>query len=309
MKHLFHAHINKFTPISLQELNTHAALLDREENKYILTPERLSELVPELVDNFRILQINDNAIFGYKSLYFDSDEFIGYRYHNQDRVKRRFKIRTRHYVDSKSCFFEIKLKTKRGGTIKRRLPYAVEDYGNLTEEARQFLQTTYQQVYGLPFTHDLIPRLEANCDRITLVSKQSSERMTIDFNLSFAREEKSLPVKCFVIIETKSPRGRGIADSIFKQHGIRSRNCSKYCLGINLLFNKIKYNRFKPLLKLYGKLPVYNVVNETETVSLKSQNFTTDMPLVDNSNVLNIQNTEFQSHQQSAPIDSQWRTC
>ena len=264
MKHLFNDDIHKFDTLSLQDLDSHAALLDREEKKYILTPERFSELVPELTQCFRILKIGNQRIFSYKSLYFDSAELIGYTYHNQGRIKRRFKIRTRHYLDSDLCFFEVKLKTKRGGTIKRRIQYAIDDYGTITTHARDFLQTIYQQIYGLAFTHELLPKLEVNCDRITLVHKESSERMTIDFNLHFAREESSTPIKRFVIIETKSPRGKGVADAILKKHRMRSGNCSKYCLGVNLLFNEVKYNRLKPLLKIYQNLPNYIAVNESE---------------------------------------------
>ena len=255
MKDLFDAYTQKFDTISLQDLNMQAALHDREEHKYLLTPERFFELVPELAENFRILKIGDQKIFGYRTLYFDSDDLIGYTYHHQGRVKRRFKIRTRLYVNRDLCFFEVKLKSKRGGTIKKRIPYAIEDYGTLTDEAKEFLQTTYEQVYGLPFPYNLVPKVEVSCSRITLVSKENSERVTIDFNLSFAKEETISSEKRFVIVETKSLRGRGVGDSIFKKNGIRSKNCSKYCLGVNLLFNNVKYNRFKPLLKLYRSLP------------------------------------------------------
>ncbi len=264
MKHLFDDHTHKFDAISLQDLNLQAALLDRQESKYVLTPERFFEIVPDLTRSFRILEIGELRIFNYKSFYFDSDNLIGYTYHNQERIKRRFKIRSRHYVDSDLCFFEIKLKSKRGGTIKRRIDCPLNDYGIITDRARHFIETTYQQVYGLRFEHELKPKLEVNYDRITLVAKDSSERMTIDFNLHFSRQGKTSSIKFFVIVETKSARLGGIADSIFKQQSIRSGNFSKYCLGVNLFFNKVKYNRFKPLLKMYENLPVYQAVNEVE---------------------------------------------
>ena len=272
MNHLFDALAQKFDTISLQDLNEQAALLDREENKYVLTLERFFELGPELIDNFHILKIGDDRVFEYRTLYFDTDDLIGYTYHHQNRIKRRFKIRTRHYVNSGLCFFEVKLKSKRGGTIKKRIDYAIENFNTVTDEARHFLNTTYQQVYGLPFTQIITPKLEVNCSRITLVHNESSERLTIDFNLRFALNENTSPPKSLVIMETKSLSGRGVSDTIFKLHGIRSRSCSKYCLGVNLLHTEVKYNRFKPLLKLYKDLPFYdstNVAKECHSVNVR----------------------------------------
>lgn len=244
-------------PISLDELNAKAAMLDREENKYLLTSEEFISLTDDLAVEFDILSIKGETVFNYRSSYFDTDDLLGYSYHHQGRTKHRFKIRTRHYVESGLCFFEVKLKNKRGGTIKKRIPYDIKDYGTITPEARTFLEKTYADIYGADFSYDLSSQMEVNYRRITLVAKAGGERMTLDFNLNFENDEYVTPVRSMIIAETKSGNGRGIADAIFKKHGIKSRSCSKYCLGANLLQYNVKYNRFKPLLKLYGTLPIY----------------------------------------------------
>lgn len=267
MNRLFERHTKQFETISLDGLNRLAALLDRQEHKYVLELEQFLGLIDELTEDFYILQIGEHTTFSYKSMYFDSDELHGYRYHHQGRLKGRFKIRTRQYVESNLYFFEVKLKDKRGGTLKKRMPYDADNYRTITAQARQFIEDNYAKAYGRPLTLELSPQLEVSFNRVTLVAKQGGERMTIDFNLTFAAKEHTTPVRQFLVIETKSSHGRGIAYSIFKRHGFKSRSCSKYCLGANLLQLGVKYNRFKPLLKLYDNLPLYDQV-ETQDGSV-----------------------------------------
>jgi len=259
MIHLFERYTKRFETISLDGLNRLAALLDRQEHKYVLEVEQLLGLIDELTEDFYILQIGEHTAFSYKSMYFDSDELHGYRYHNQGRLKGRFKIRTRQYVESNLCFFEVKLKDKRGGTLKKRIPYDVGNYRTITAQAQQFIEDNYAKAYGRPLTLELSSQLEVSFQRITLIAKQGGERVTIDFNLSFAAKEQTTPVRQFLVVETKSSNGRGIAYAIFRRHGLKSRSCSKYCLGANLLQLGVKYNRFKPLLKLYDNLPLYDL--------------------------------------------------
>lgn len=258
MTGLFEPYTQAFETISLEDLNKYAALLDREENKYLIEADQFIKLMDDLQKAFYVLQIKKQTVFSYKSMYFDSDDLIGYTYHNQGRTKRRFKVRTREYIDSGLCFFEVKLKNKRGGTIKKRIPYTTDNYGAMTKEALRFLKETYKSVYGQLFPHEISPQVEVSYSRITLVAKDTAERVTIDFNLTFSGQDKTTTaVRPLIIVETKSPTGRGVADTIFRQHGIKSRSCSKYCLGANLLDHDVKYNRFKPLLKLYNNLPIY----------------------------------------------------
>jgi hypothetical protein len=258
MTELFEPYVNRFQPISLEAMNQSAALLERQEHKYVIDTERFFSLIDELAEDFYILQIGDGRVFSYRSMYFDSDRLDGYRYHHQGKLKGRFKIRTRQYVESGLCFFEVKLKDKRGGTIKKRIPYETSNYDRLTKPAQEFIQKWHRQIYGKPFPLRLSSQIEVNYQRITLAAKQGGERMTIDFNLSFANGQRTTPVRQMLIVETKSSNGRGLADDLMRRHGIKPRSCSKYCLGANLLEFGVKYNRFKPLLKMYDALPLYD---------------------------------------------------
>lgn len=257
MQQFFQSLIQGFAPVTLEQLNEKAKMLDRSENKYIVDTERLPVLITEFKKHFCILKIKKKTIFTYKNKYFDTDDLIAYKYHNQGR-RKRFKVRTRYYVDSDLCYFEVKLKGKRGSTIKKRIRYPTVNYGKLTYQAISFLQTWYRKIYHQRFPFRLFPQIAVEYQRITFVGIEVAERLTIDFNLSYANDTRGVIKKPFVIIETKSSNGQGKADMIMKKFKIRRVSCSKYCLGANLLQLNVKYNHFKPLIKKYLSLPAYS---------------------------------------------------
>ena len=83
--------------------------------------------------------------------------------------------------------------------------------------------------------------------RITLVGKDTAERVTIDFDLQFAipgGEVVAAP-HGLLIVEVKSDNGRGAADRILQRAGCRPARCSKYCVGLNLVRPGLQYNQFK----------------------------------------------------------------
>jgi len=105
-----------------------AALQTRVDRKYLLTPELFRELIRGLAGTFRVLDIDGRRVFGYESVYFDTASLDLFRAHRQGR-RHRYKARTRTYVDSDACMFEVKLKGRRGETIKHRMPYHIGDRG------------------------------------------------------------------------------------------------------------------------------------------------------------------------------------
>ena len=101
----------------------------------------------------------------------------------------------------------------------------------------------------------LEPVMTVRYERMTLVSKESPERMTIDYGLRFeSADRKAEAPKDFIIVETKSRHGRGAADSIMKESRIRPvKKCSKFCIGMNLLSKTQRANNFRPVLALLEK--------------------------------------------------------
>ena len=95
----------------------------------------------------------------------------------------------------------------------------------------------------------LMPILENAFHRITLVNKTKNERLTLDFDLSFKRENTTKEFKNLVIAELKQEKIDRTSPFFvsMKNRIIRPYRLSKYCLGAMALYEKekIKINRFK----------------------------------------------------------------
>jgi hypothetical protein len=93
--------------------------------------------------------------------------------------------------------------------------------------------------------------------RITLVSKQRVERLTIDLDVSFFHHDRSLSWPGVVIAEVKQPKFSVGSDFVqmTRQLGLQPRGFSKYCMGISQLYGDlVPTNNFKPNLLLVQQL-------------------------------------------------------
>jgi len=244
--------IKFFDPISLEELNDKAEMLNRIDNKYIVQGEVLNFSLAELSGMFDILEIEKKRAFRYSTLYFDDAEKRGYYDHHQ-RKRKRCKARVREYVDANLFYLEVKTNEQRSETLKRRLPLK-ESCTILDKQCNRFIQDCYQSSYHEHFNKELLPVILIKYERITLVAKNGGERLTIDANLSFHADETTVVVpEDTYIVETKSMRGNGIADKIFRRlHVQPTKRVSKYCMGMALTGQVVRYNGFLPALRRLG---------------------------------------------------------
>lgn len=234
---------------SLAELNDRAPLLDRQENKYLVSSGSFRSILADLRDGFDVLAIDETSVFTYETTYYDTDDLLAYRQHAQDK-RRRLKVRSRCYLDSGECFFEVKLKGPRGRTIKERISYDDQLHGSVDLRAIRFVDGCVQRAYGRAFAHRLSPQLTMQFRRVTLVSRGSAERVTADFDLQFAEPGGATVIapSDAVVIEVKSEHGHGEADRAIRRIGVRPTRCSKYCIGLNLVRGDLRYNSFKRTL-------------------------------------------------------------
>src|SRR5699024_11823484 len=118
-----------------------------------------TDFVARLGTEFRVMQINGLRSFQYRSTYFDTPDFEQYRAHRQGR-RKRYKVRSRTYVDTQLCMFEIKTKGRRGATVKHRRRQPLTDARVLTPENRDFATQVLSDEYGQeapalqPFLHN-----------------------------------------------------------------------------------------------------------------------------------------------------------
>lgn len=248
--------VGAFPPISLQALNGKAAMLERLDNKYVVRADVLDRAVPKLASLFDVLEIDGQRAFNYDTCYFDDADRRSYHDHHQGR-RQRVKVRVRRYVEAGLCFVEVKLKDKRGATVKKRLPYDPAKFGTLDSAAMAHVEQTHQALYGRGFDRALEPVLQMSYRRITLVAREGGERMTIDTDIRFhGAEDNRGPDRDVFIVETKSANGRGLADAVLRElHQHPTNGCSKYCVGMSVTGAVTRFNRFLPALRKLGALP------------------------------------------------------
>jgi hypothetical protein len=121
-------------------------------------------------------------------------------------------VRTRAYLDSGDCAFEVKLKGPRDQTVKARLPYPVAARAHLTADARGFLAGQLLAAYGQPAPR-LAARVVTAYQRTTLVDLRHGTRLTCDVDLVCSGAGRvATGLSRHVLVESKSPGPASGAD-------------------------------------------------------------------------------------------------
>ena len=240
--------LDSFEPITLKEMDR-VKLMNRMDTKFAFRVNDLTIILPLLIENYRILTIEETNTPHYESLYFDDERFSFFKDHHNSKGNR-FKVRIRKYVESNLFFLEVKHKIK-GRTDKKRI---VTDQFNeiLPESDLAFVQNE------LKANKNLVPTMWNSFQRITLVSKTENERLTLDFNILFEKDGVKKSFKHLVIAELKQEdlNRNSVFYQLMKKHQIRPYRLSKYCLGSVEIYGeeKLKFNRFKKKLLYLKKI-------------------------------------------------------
>lgn len=235
--------IADLAPVTLDELNDAAALQTRRDRKYVLTPDELDRLLAGLPPA-RVLEIAGSRSFAYDSTYFDTPDLDAYRL-AATRRRRRFKVRTRTYVDTGSCFVEVKTRAGRGTTVKERQPHDDADHLGV---ARAFVSDRLADA-GAPSAPVLTPTLRSRYRRTTLLLDDA--RVTLDTGLVWdllgpcdaapavdrATGHPAAAIGGLVVVETKTAAGSGPSsvDRLLWRAGHRPDRISKYATGLAVL--------------------------------------------------------------------------
>ena len=110
--------ITSFDPIALDEMDS-VKLMNRVDTKFVITRQQLIQILPQLRDDYRMLEIKGLRTPQYESEYYDSKSFGFYIDHHRKKINR-FKVRFRKYVESNLVFLEVKHKNC-GRTDKKRI--------------------------------------------------------------------------------------------------------------------------------------------------------------------------------------------
>ena len=248
-----HQILNTYNPISLAEMDS-VKLMDRTDTKFTFHINQLPQVLELAKAYYKVFEINDKRISDYQTLYYDTSDLELYNVHHTGKLNR-YKVRHRTYVDSNIAFLEVKYKTNKGKTFKSRIK-ELEVQKNWNSESTQFLlkKTPY-----IPST--LIPALWVNYSRITLVSIESKERLTLDLNLEFKKGDNEQKLHQLIIAEVKQEKAKGSPFiNIMKQLHIREGSISKYCMAMAYTEPSIKTNRFKAKLLSIKKILDYDTI-------------------------------------------------
>lgn len=238
--------------ITLDEMSA-IKLMNRVDTKYVMRASQLEELLQMAVKEYSVQIIDGIRACRYTTLYYDTADYDMYTRHHNQQLSRQ-KIRARRYEESSQCFIEVKNKTNKGRTKKKRIviPNEVFDCVASHAPAEEFLRE--RAAYA---PHEIAPALITAFDRITLVNKAHTERLTIDTNLIFKNVRKQIDGKMegLVIVELKQD---GMYFSPMKEILQRLRvkpfKVSKYCLGTVLTVDSVKQNRFKRKVRYIEKM-------------------------------------------------------
>ena len=226
--------LNFFDTISLSYLEDKALLLNRKEIKFLVPIALLESVLKDCKNDYDLLKINELTEFKYSTNYYDTSDLKFYFDHHNGKGNR-FKIREREYNQTGQKYIEVKTKTNKNQTIKFR--NIIDNWSESTE----FIEA-HTKLIG----SDLHQSLCSDYTRITLLHKQRKEKVTLDFNLRFFENQKSVQYNNLVIVEVKVENSSAIHfNTIMKKYKIRSGSLSKYCLGLISLNPTLKKNNFK----------------------------------------------------------------
>lgn len=237
-------------PITLEEM-TGIKLMNRLDTKYVASKSQLVELLQLVQDKYYVQETLDNRIIPYCTTYYDTADHTMYMMHH-NRHARRKKVRVRTYVASNLTFLEVKNKNNHGRTKKKRIEVPSQENFRSTEGAHELVR----RKTGLSL--DVLQAVVQNqFDRVTLVNKDKTERLTIDFNIEFHNFETDNDhgTDQLVIIELKRD-GNVYSPVVNILHDIHIHptGFSKCCIGMALTDPQLKQNNFKPKLRKLQKI-------------------------------------------------------
>jgi len=236
-------------PVGLDELNSEAALQTRVDRKYVVPAGLARRLLDSFRTDVRVLEMDGARSFAYDSVYFDTAALDSYLLAAHGR-RRRYKIRTRTYVDSAVSFLEVKTEGAREATVKERIPYELADRARLTAEGLDYVRETLTASVGAMPSGRLAPVLETRYNRTTLFLPESGSRATIDTDVTWQRPAgRAWVLDDAVILETKSGSTAGPLDRHLWAHGVRPSRISKFATGMAALCPDLPANRWNRTLR------------------------------------------------------------
>lgn len=234
----------RLAAVDLEAVIALAGLQTRIDRKYLVPHTVLVDLLRRLEERLWVLDIQGRRTFDYESVYFDTPDLLAYHQHAHGR-RRRFKVRTRTYLNSEETVLEVKTEGGRAQTVKHRTPYTMPDRYRLNARAQDVLSEELPT--GIA---DLRTSLISRYQRATLLDPATGSRVTCDVGLTFQDHQRTLPGPADqVLLESKTTGPAAPVDTLLWRMGHRPVALSKYCVGLALLNPHLPANRWNRTLR------------------------------------------------------------
>ncbi|MBD3942533.1 polyphosphate polymerase domain-containing protein [Microbacterium sp. NEAU-LLC] len=242
--------LDRFDAVTLEELVAEASLLTRVDRKYVVPCAGLDAVIAALDPATRVLEIDGGRAFAYESVYFDTPDLLSFRMAAQPR-RRRFKLRTRSYLDTGASYLEIKTRGARGTTVKDRGEYDPRHRDRLTDDARDDVADAFTTIgVAAERADELGATLMTRYRRATLLAPDGSGRATVDTALEWIEPDgRGFALPQVAIVETKSGARPSGVDRALWRAGHRPATVSKYATGLAALHPELPRNRWSRLLR------------------------------------------------------------
>lgn len=243
--------VTGLSPVSLATVVDNAAQLTRVDRKYLVRRNAVGPLLATVTDRMRVLTIEGRRWTTYRSTYFDTIELATCRAHVQGR-RRRWKARSRLYVEDDLCRVEVKTRNGRGQTSKLVATSHPSRYGRLEADDADFVSTSLTDQGIDVDARSLRPSMEVSYHRVTLADLETSLRMTMDSGVTCLLDGNRVWVDSeYILIETKGGLRPSEADRALSRLGARPLSFSKYVSAAALLRDDISDNDVR---RLHGHL-------------------------------------------------------
>lgn len=235
-------------PVSLAEVLAEAPQMTRVDRKYLVDVATAQALVDELSPDYRVLSIAGRSATTYRSTYFDTADLATCRAHVQQR-RKRWKARSRLYVEDGLCRIEVKARDGRGVTAKTVADSDPAGYGVLDAAGAQFVGATLVAQQMTADVSLLRPTMEVAYRRTTLADTSSEMcRVTLDWQVRCTLDGQRVWLDDdYVLVETKGGLRPSEADRLLAGLGVRPRSFSKYVAAASLMRDDLPDNDVRRL--------------------------------------------------------------
>lgn len=260
--------LDRFSPITLDRMDS-IRLMNRIDTKFLTDTLVLNDVLEDALGRgYMVFETGGDRVHSYDTIYFDTPDLRMFTDHRRGKLVRQ-KIRTRTYLGSGLCFLEVKRKDNHSRTRKKRTELPPLDFRDFRGDAGacEWLDSHSDLAAG-----EIMPSVETLFDRITLVNRRLTERLTIDTSVAFRnlRTGSIANLDAAVIIELKQDGKAGSEmKDILLSHRVKPVRISKYCIGTVLTDSNAAPGRFKAKVRLIDKLNKNHYIKCYNPVLLK----------------------------------------